>query len=164
MGHRIDEYFNDSHEMRGICKDQEWSCSLKRGHNSLISSLQTIEWESDHGCVCVTSCCCSLFSSCSHDPIPSLQDSQETKSQSGRRLELESGPQTEARSLNILVVWLEQVPYPWKMRGMVSDIPCAGCAYQMRLCMRKCPVRQKALSKYSLLLLVNLQWKIILRT
>ena len=104
MGHRIDKYFNDSHEMRGICKDQEWSYSLKRGHNSLISSLQTIEWESDHGCVCVTSCCCSLFSSCSHDPIPSLQDSQETKSQSGRRLELESGPQTEARSLNILVV------------------------------------------------------------
>lgn len=135
-----------------------------RVHNSLISSLQTIEWGSDHGCVCVTSCCCSLFFSCSHDPIPPLQDSRETKSQSRRRLELESGPQTEARSLNILVVWLGQVPYPWKMRGMVSNIPFAGGAYQMRLCMRKCPVRQKALSKCSLLLLVNLQRKIILWT
>lgn len=135
-----------------------------RIHNSLISSLQTIEWGSDHGCVCVTSCCCSLFFSCSHDPIPPLQDSRETKSRSRRRLELESGPQTEARSLNILVVWLEQVPYPWKMRGMVSNILFAGGAYQMRLCMRKCPVRQKALSKCSLLLLVNLQRKIILRT
>ena len=50
-----------------------------------------------------------------------------------------------------------QVTYPWKMRAMVSNIPCAGCEYQMRLCMRKCPVRQKTLRKYSLLLLVNLQ-------